>query len=109
MKTEIQTHENSIADPLYTIFENVLFDLSNSSTERSVFIANVVDEYLKFLAKRKLTVPPYLESSVLEELSHQVSVMLTKRMYGFLTIDDFKLTVTPQMKKRAKERFRNIK
>jgi len=73
---------------LYNVFEKHLFN-SDSNTDRKTFVMNVVKEYITTLRSHSLHVPAGFESGVIEELCNEVNLMLTKKIYGFLTIEDF--------------------
>ncbi|MGK5088846.1 hypothetical protein WDW86_14910 [Bdellovibrionota bacterium FG-2] len=87
-------------DPLYSIFEEHLYNFQDSDEDRKTFVGNVIKDYLKFLNKNKVTVPPTLLASVVEELSTQVRAMLVKKIYGYPTISEFQKQ-TPKKARRS--------
>lgn len=62
-----------------------------------------------FLRNQSIAVPRALERAVMEELSTQVRGMLIKKIYGFLTISDYKDTIDPKEIKRAKARYQRLR
>lgn len=76
-------------DPLYVIFEQHLFNFSDSDSDRKTFIANVVNDYISYLRKNNIIVPKSLEQPIFEELGTQVNTMLVKKIYGCLSISDY--------------------
>jgi hypothetical protein len=98
----------SRVDPLYVIFEQHLYNFQDSEADRKTFVQNVVGEYLRHLRKLKIVVPRSLESSIVEELASIVNTMLVKKIYGFLTIEDYKKTAEPAVRKRAKSRYAKL-
>ncbi len=95
-------------DPLYVIFEQHLFHFQDSDLDRKGFIARVVQDYLKYLSKLNIIVPRSLEESIIEELGSQVHTMLVKRIYGCLTLDDYRKRQPKASKRRAKERYQRL-
>src|SRR5471032_2995418 len=75
-------------DPLFIIFEKHLYDFNYDS--REFFLKGVVDEYIAHLVRQKTVIPPawrlHLEKSIAEE----VSDMLVRKLYGCLTVEEFK-------------------
>src|SRR6478672_11730551 len=78
-------------DPLYVIFEQHLYNFQDSEIDRKTFIGNVVKDYVAHLRKLDITIPKALEGPVLEELSTQVGTMLVKKIYGCLTIGEYRM------------------
>lgn len=97
-------HPNQI-DPLYTIFEQHLYNFQDSDTDRKTFIGNVVKEYFVFLRKLNIVIPKVYEEAIAEELSEQVKVMLMKKIYGCLEIKDYQKDVSQKSKSRARKRY----
>jgi hypothetical protein len=95
-------------DPLYAIFEQHLFNFSDPEIDRKTFIANVVVDYLGFLRKKSVVVPRSLEAAIIEELGTQVNAMLVKKIYGCLTIKDFRKGIPGLAKRRAKKRYSRL-
>ena len=95
-------------DPLYVIFEQHLYNFQDSDSDRKTFISGVVVEYLSFLRQKNIAVPKSLEAAIGEELAEQVNIMLTKKIYGCLTIDDFQKGIPKPRKKRAKQRYQRM-
>jgi len=89
-------------DPLYSIFEQHLYNFQDSDVDRKTFIAQVVQAYLTYLRKLKIAVPKHYEPYIAEELSIQVNTMLVKKIYGCLSIDEYRKTPKP----RKLSRFR---
>lgn len=96
-------------DPLYTIFENQLIVVQDEKMDRQTFVLKVVQEYIKYLRHNHIAIPRHLESHVIDELAEQVSGMLTKKMYGHLTIEQFQSQVSDKQKARAKRAYKRIK
>lgn len=92
-------------DPLYTIFEQHLYNFQDSDTDRKTFIGNVVKDYFAFLRKMNIAVPKAFEEIVAEELSEQVKVMLMKKIYGCLSVEDYRRDVPSAVKKKVEKRY----
>jgi len=90
-------------DPLYVIFEQHLFNFSDSDSDRKTFITNVVNDYISYLRKNNIIVPKSLEQPIIEELGTQVNTMLVKKIYGCLSITDY-VGGTAGMGKKRKPR-----
>ena len=86
-------------DPLYTIFEQHLFNFQDPNADRKTFIEAIVKEYLSQTRRMGLNVPREWEEIIFEELCFQVNTMLVKKIYGCLTINEF----TEKTKKKTKE------
>jgi hypothetical protein len=95
-------------DPLYTIFEQHLYNFQDAETDRKTFVGNVVQEYLTYLRKMKIAVPKSLEAPIVEELATQVNTMLVKKIYGCLTIKDYQKKVPTTTRRRARERYTKL-
>jgi hypothetical protein len=61
-----------------------------------------------FLKKRNITVPRSLEMQVIEELFTQVNSMLVRKIYGFLSIEDYRKGIAWGQKKKAQKRYQKI-
>lgn len=97
--------KQNLPDPLYVIFEQHLYHFHDEGLDRKTFIAQVIKDYLAFLRKKNITVPRSLENSIIEELANQVHTMLVKKIYGFLTIQDFQKKAPPAAKRKAKASY----
>jgi hypothetical protein len=100
--------ETGRLDPLYVIFEQHLLNFEDSGSDRKSFIAAILADYLSHLRKLKVVVPKSLEQPVIEELASQVNTMLVKKIYGCLSIDDYRDKATSTARKRARDRYRRI-
>ena len=101
-------------DPLYTIFEQHLFNFQDPNSDRETFIQGIVKEYLSRTRQMGLSVPKEWEHDIIEELSFQVNTMLVKKIYGCLTINQFtEKTLTDEnlkkQKKKAKRAYQSLK
>jgi hypothetical protein len=115
MKTKLSsnpvsaTSKDSVQmDPLYVIFEQHLYNFQDSDSDRKTFIGNIINEYLSFLRRKSIAIPRALEAAIVEELADQVSVMLTKKIYGCLSIEDFSKNQPRAKKRRARQRYQRI-
>lgn len=97
-----------VLDPLYVIFEEHLYNIQDPDSDRKTFLFNIVQEYITFLRRQNIVVPKSLELPIIEELMNQVNTMLIKRIYGTYSIDEFQRTATPQVKKKARSRYKRI-
>jgi hypothetical protein len=95
-------------DPLYVIFEQHLYNFQDADSDRKTFIGNIVNEYLSFLRRKSIAIPRSLEASIVEELADQVNVMLTKKIYGCLSIQDFSKNQPKTRKRRARQRYQRV-
>lgn len=75
-------------DPLFIIFEKHLYDFNYES--REIFIKAVVEEYLDHLTNQKVVVPTIWKAQLEKSLGDEVSDMLVRRLYGCLTVEEFK-------------------
>jgi hypothetical protein len=92
-------------DPLFTIFEQHLYNFQDSEIDRKTFVGNVVQDYLHYLRKLGIAIPKSLESSVVEELAMQVKSMLVKKIYGCLSIQDYQKKQPDLTRRRVKTRY----
>jgi hypothetical protein len=92
-------------DPLYVIFEQHLFNFQDPEVDRKTFIGNVIQEYISHLRKLNISIPKSLEGPVVEELAALVQTMLVKKIYGCLTIADYRKGVLNPAKKRSRSRY----
>ncbi len=95
-------------DPLYTIFEQHLFNFQDPNADRNVFIESVVKEYLTHVRRLGLVVPLEWEHQIFEELFFQVQTMLVKKIYGCLTINEYTAKAPTRQKRKAKARYRKL-
>ncbi len=95
-------------DPLFTIFEQHLYNFQDSEIDRKTFVNNVVQEYLNYLRKLAISVPRTLEGAIVEELAIQVKSMLVKKIYGCLSIQDYQKKQPTQTRRKAKSRYAKI-
>ena len=75
-------------DPLFIIFEKHLYDFNYDS--RDLFIKGVVEEYIQHLTRQKVVVPVLWRSHLEKTLAEEVSDMLVRKLYGCLTVEEFK-------------------
>jgi hypothetical protein len=95
-------------DPLYTIFEQHLFNFQDPNADRSTFCETIVKEYLITMRKLGLAVPMEWEAQIFEELFFQVNSMLVKKIYGCQTIDQYTAKATTAQKRKAQARYRTL-
>ncbi|MGK5082756.1 hypothetical protein WDW37_05565 [Bdellovibrionota bacterium FG-1] len=95
-------------DPLYVIFEQHLYNFQESDADRRTFIGNIINDYLTYLRKMNIAIPKSLESSIVEELAGQVNSMLVKKIYGCLSIDDYRKGAPAPVKKKARSRYTRL-
>jgi hypothetical protein len=96
-------------DPLFVIFEQHLFNFKNSDSDRHAFVNGVIQDYISYLSKHNIVIPQALRHFTLEELTNQIQTMLVKKIYGCLTIQKFRESLTPQIRKRAKSRYTRLR
>lgn len=101
------THSHQL-DPLFVIFEQHLYHFQDSETDRKTFVEVVVKEYISYLQKFQIVIPKPMEAAVVEELSAQVNVMLIKKIYGFLSIDDYQKAAPGETKRKAKKKHSKL-
>lgn len=106
-ETTSSSHPDKI-DPLYVIFEQHLYNFQDSDSDRKTFILGVIAEYLGFLRQKNIAIPKSLEPAIVEELGEQVNVMMTKKIYGCLTIEDFQRGIPKAKKRRARQRYQRV-
>jgi hypothetical protein len=95
-------------DPLYVIFEQHLYNFQDSDSDRKTFIFGIVTEYLGFLRQKNIAVPESLVPAIAEELAEQVNIMMTKKIYGCLTVDEFNKGIPKTRKRRARQRYQRL-
>lgn len=91
-------------DLLYTIFEQQLFDFQDENEDQPTFITRTVDRYVSEVRRLGLIIPSEWEKAVKEEIYHLVQQMLLKKMYGCLSINEFRQKQVQPKKRRAKSR-----
>jgi hypothetical protein len=75
-------------DPLFIIFEKHLYDFNYES--RELFIKGVVEDYILHLITQKAAIPPAWKNHLEKTIAEEVSDMLVRRLYGCLTVEEFK-------------------
>ena len=95
-------------DPLFIIFEQHLCNFSDPEMNRKEFILLVIRDYLSFLRKMQISIPRSLEESIIEELQSQVNVMLIKKIYGYLSIQDFQKNLSRAERDKVKHRYKKV-
>jgi hypothetical protein len=75
-------------DPLFIIFEKHLYDFNYDS--RDLFLKGVVDEYIAHLVRQKVVIPPAWKGHLDKTITEEVSDMLVRKLYGCLTVEEFK-------------------
>jgi len=108
MLMTIMMNPKSKLDPLYVIFEQHLYNFQDSEQDRKLFVSAVVKEYVVFLRKKSIAVPQAWESAIADELSLQVTGMLVKKIYGCLTIDDYRKSAEPKARRQARSRYSKL-
>lgn len=107
MKTKAAPTEQAL-DPLYVIFEQHLYNFQDAESDRKAFIGNIINEYLSFLRRKSISIPKSLEPAIVEELAEQVNVMLTKKIYGCLSIGEFTKGQPKARKRRARRQYQRV-
>jgi hypothetical protein len=95
-------------DPLFVILDQHLCNFSDPDTDRKTFVLSIVNDYLNYLRKMNIIVPRSLEQPIVEELAHQVNTMLVKKIYGCYSVDDYRKSLAPPTKRRAKARYSKL-
>ena len=103
-----ETDTGGKVDPLFVIFEQHLLNFQDSDIDRKSFITQVVMEYLSYLRRMKIVVPPSLENAVGQELAIQVNAMLVKKIYGNLTISEYRRQVSEGLKQTVLDRYSRL-
>ena len=85
-------------DPLFIIFEKHLYDFNYES--RELFIKGVVDEYVSHLVRQKTVIPPAWRQHMEKSLFEEVSDMLVRKLYGCLTVEEFRTKAEREPSKR---------
>jgi hypothetical protein len=84
----IQASPEPKIDPLFVIFEQHLYNFTDSDADRETFLTHVAQDYLTHLRKLNISVPKQLEGAIIEELVATLSTVLTKKIYGSLNTVD---------------------
>jgi len=95
-------------DPLYTIFEQHLFNFQDPNADQGTFVEGIVKEYIAHLRSVGLSVPMEWQEHIFEELFFQVNSMLVKKIYGCHTIDEYTAKATTAQKRRAKAQYKKL-
>lgn len=103
------TEKSEKIDPLYTIFEQHLFNFNDSNMDRKSFVSGIIQEYTQYLRKSGVLIPAAFETQIFQELAEQVNTMLVKKIYGCLSVDEYSQGVPSQEKKRAQKRYEKLK
>lgn len=90
-------------DPLFVIFEQHLLNFQDPDSSRKQFLEGIVQEYLRYLRGKQIALPKHLEPYIVDELTMQVNVLLLKRIYGCLSISDYRNQLPADSKKIAKK------
>ncbi len=96
-------------DPLFVIFEQHLLNFPESGLDRQTFIAAVVKDYIGTIRKMKIAVPTVYEQAIVQELGEQVNIMLLKKIYGFVSIEDYKEKADAENKRRVEGQYHKLK
>jgi hypothetical protein len=91
-------------DPLFIIFEKHLYDFNYES--RELFLKGVVDEYIAHLVRQKTVIPPSWKQHLEKTIAEEVSDMLVRKLYGCLTVEEFKANTdetSPAVEETKKE------
>lgn len=78
-------------DPLFIIFEKHLYDFNYES--RELFLKGVVEEYIAHLVRQKTVIPPAWKQHLEKTIAEEVSDMLVRKLYGCLTVEEFRAQV----------------
>ncbi len=105
--TQVRTGKDAL-DPLYVIFEQHLYNFQDSDEDRKTFICKIIHEYLTHLRRMNIAVPRSLEQSIVEELYTQVNTMLVKKIYGCLTIQDYRGKQPKAAQRKARSRYTKL-
>ena len=93
-------------DPLFVIFEQHICNFSDPEMNRKEFVLGVIQDYLVFLRKMQVAIPRSLEGPIIEELQSQVNVMLIKKIYGYLSIQEYQKSLSRTHREKAKLRYK---
>ncbi|MBI3544948.1 MAG: hypothetical protein HY075_16875 [Deltaproteobacteria bacterium] len=95
---------------LFTIFEKHLYDFEEDTETEMAFIDKIVNDYLRYLASRKVAVPKKFLNQIVDELRHQVRTMMVKKMYGCLSIEEFmgRQTDRSALKKDTRKKYSKL-
>jgi hypothetical protein len=104
----MKTAKQARLDPLYVIFEQHLYNFQDSDQDRKTFIVNIIRDYFSYLRKMNVVVPKSLEQPIGEELYEQVSVMLVKKIYGSMSIQEYQKRLPVSMKRKVKARYSRL-
>ncbi len=95
-------------DPLYTIFEQHLFNFQDPNSDRNVFVETVIQDYLSHMRRLGLSIPVEWEHQIFEELFFQVNSMLVKKIYGCQTIDEYTAKAPAAAKRKARANYNRL-
>lgn len=96
-------------DPLFIIFEKHLYDFNYES--RELFISGVIEEYITHLAKQRVIIPTTWRATLERNLSEEIADMLVRKLYGCLTVEEFREkenTETIIERKEARKRYQKL-
>ena len=101
-------------DPLFIIFEKHLYDFNYES--RELFLKGVVEEYITHLVRQKTVIPPAWKTHLEKTIFEEVSDMLVRKLYGCLTVEEFKAKAAANddkveilaVKREARKRYQKL-
>lgn len=97
-------------DPLFIIFEKHLYDFNYDS--RELFLKAVVDDYIGHLVRQKVVIPPMWKNHLDKTIAEEVSDMLVRKLYGCLTVEEYKekteIEAVITEKKEARKRYQKL-
>lgn len=104
------SQQDTKLDALYTIFEKHLYDFEENAETQEGFIDKIVSDYIKFLVANKVAVPRRWQVHILEELRENVRQMLVKKIYGCLSIEEYRKNQTNKkdIQKLAKKKYSRL-
>ncbi len=110
IKKKTQNQElNKKIDPLTVIVEEHLLNgnesYSHSITERIQLTDKIVKEYLSYIRKLGIYVPVEFQKPVVEELGVRINEMVSKKIYGCMTIEEFQSKISKKKKEEAKNHY----
>lgn len=78
------------SDPLYSIFEQHLFNAMVEEESTDEFLERVVNDYLDRLTERGTVIPREHRPAIESDLREEVLEMLRKKIYGHFSINEFR-------------------
>ena len=101
----MKPQQKAPTEPLYSIFERHLYELSPADRDRDAFVSKVLKDYFQYLRQSCISIPVQLEAAIAEEISQQVRTMLLKKIYGCFDLAAYQACSAPEIESVPRRRL----